>query len=161
MDCVLALLQSDSAPSWENPITTGFGAGEVSAGTISLFLLQPVRRETAASRQIPAFKILFCKRISFSRLSVNLYMLLYLIHRDLETKRGSCRQNFSAIRQKRHLSLQLPLLSVSLFCFQRFFLLGNYHTLYNKEETEHCCNGNSCPPRLVKTCRRYNVLNGA
>ena len=87
MDCVLALLQSDSAPSWENPITTGFGAGEVSAGTISLFLSQPVRREAAASRQIPAFKILFCKRISFSRLSVNLYMLLYLIHRDLETKK--------------------------------------------------------------------------
>ena len=135
MDCVLALLQSDSAPSWENPITTGFGAGEVSAGTISLFLSQPVRKKTAVSRQTPAFIIQLRTCISFACLSVNLYMFIITDSPKSENR--------------------------SLFCFQRFFLLGNYHTLYNKEETEHCCNGNSCPPRLVKTCRRYNVLNGA
>lgn len=123
MDCVLALLQSDSAPSWENPITTGFCAGEVSAGTISLFFPQPVRREAAASRQIPAFKILLCKRISFVRLSVNLYMPIIPDSPGSENKKeATARRVFPSIRQKdtclcSHLCCMFPYSAFSAFFF--------------------------------------------
>ena len=53
-------------------------------------------------------------------------------------------------------SYLLSYIPLFLICFT---LAGHNHALDYKEQTKHCCDGNSCPPRLIKSGRGYNVLN--
>ena len=48
-----------------------------------------------------------------------------------------------------------------LLTFGKLLLSGHYNTLYYKEQTKHCRNSDSCPPCLIESCGRYNILNGA